>query len=408
MPKRVLVVTETYLPYLSGVTVSTEALVRGLGARGHDVMLLAPEPSRGSGPLRAGAQGPDPEYGWLPSYQLPRPVPPGYRLPSPIPSTRTIERALAFRPEVVHVQSPFVAGLLARRIARRVGAPLVLTHHTRFSEYRHYLWPLSTLGAAMVDAFTRRFWATCDAVIAPSSDFAAEIAQALRGRSTPVIRAIPTGVDVAGIDALAAVDPRRAHDWPADAIVVASLGRLGKEKNVMTLLQAVALAAAREPRLRMLLVGGGSYEAALRARAAAPDLRGRVAFTGGLPRLEALALVKGADFFAFASQTETQGLVLTEALACGLPVVALEGPGVLDSITDGLDAIVIPKQPTRDRTAELGAAIAALALDPARRAALARAARPSALRADVDVRLATMAALYDQVAHVRLATRPAL
>ena len=82
---RVVVVAESYLPYLSGVTVSTEALVRGLGARGHQVLLVAPRPATGAEPGSAGAEGPDPEYAWLPSYQLPRPVP---RLPDALAHQR--------------------------------------------------------------------------------------------------------------------------------------------------------------------------------------------------------------------------------------------------------------------------------------------------------------------------------
>jgi 1,2-diacylglycerol 3-alpha-glucosyltransferase len=406
---RVLIVTETYLPYLSGVTVSTEALARGLGRRGHDVMLLAPRPRSGADPGRAGGVGPDPSYAWLPSYQLPRPVPPGYRMPSLFPSPHTLRRAEAFRPDVVHAQSPFVGGRIARLVARRTGAPLVLTHHTRLTEYRHYLWPLSELGAAVVDGHTRRFWRRCDAIIAPASDFAAEIAAELGEVARPLVRAIPTGVDLAGIAATPAVDVRAAHGWPDDTVVAVSLGRLGKEKNIELLLEATAIALVREPRLRLLIVGGGPLEDALRRRAARPDLGANVAFTGPLPRVEGLAVLKGGDLFAFASQTETQGLVLAEALACGVPVVALEGPGVRDSLTDGVDSLVVPWDPDRRGAEALGAALARVAGDDALRAALAAETVRSARRADVDARLAAVEALYDEVVALRADARhPAL
>jgi 1,2-diacylglycerol 3-alpha-glucosyltransferase len=398
---RVLIVTETYLPYLSGVTVSTEALARGLGRRGHDVMLLAPRPRQGTEPGTAGAVGPEPEYAWLPSYQLPRPVPPGYRMPSLIPSAPTMARAVAFGPDVVHAQSPFVAGRLARSIARRTGAPLVQTHHTRLTEYRHYLWPLSDLGAAVVDGHTRRFWASCDAVVAPASDFAAEIAASLGERERPLIRTIPTGIDLAAVESVEAVDPRPQHGWPADAVVAVSLGRLGKEKSVEVLLEATVVALARAPRLRLLLVGGGPLEEVLRRRAEERDLAGHVAFTGPLPRGRALANLKGGDLFVFASQTETQGLVLAEALASGVPVVALEGPGVRDSLTDGLDSVVVPRDPVRAPSEVLGEAIARVAGDDALRATLAAETRRSARKADVDARLEAMEALYAEVVALR-------
>ncbi|HEX2194748.1 MAG TPA: glycosyltransferase, partial [Candidatus Limnocylindria bacterium] len=123
---RVAIFAETYLPYLSGVTVSTEALARGLGSLGHRVLLAAPRPARGESPGTAGAPGPEPEYAWLPSYQPPLPAPPGYRMPLPLPS-EALRRARQFGPDVLHAQSPFVSGLMARRTAQRAGVPLVFT-----------------------------------------------------------------------------------------------------------------------------------------------------------------------------------------------------------------------------------------------------------------------------------------
>ena len=109
-------------------------------------------------------------------------------------------------------------------------------------------------------------------------------------------------------------------------------------------------------------------------------------------------MVRGADLFAFASQTETQGLVLAEALACGLPVVALAGPGVTDSVRDDVDGVVVPRSgDAAGGEPRLGAAIAALAGDPERRAAMAAAAADGAERFDVSRRMAEVVALYREV-----------
>ena len=391
---RVLLAAESYLPYVSGVTVSVDALARSLGARGHEVLVLAPAPAEDAGVEPVGSRGPEPRYAWLPSYQLPRVAPAGYRMPWPLPWSDATARAGAFRPQVVHAHSPFVIGLMARRLAAAARAPLVFTHHTRFADYRHYLGPLAGPGAALIDAYLRAFWRACAAVVAPSSDLADEIRRRLPADRGPRVRVIPTGVDVAGLRALAPRDPRDSAGWPADAIVAVALGRLASEKSPMTVLEAVALAAARDDRLRLLVIGGGPSEPALRARAARPDLDGRVAFTGMLPRAEALARLRGGDLFVFASRTETQGLVLAEALSAGLPAVAIAGPGVGDSVRDGVDGLIVPASPEDDRAERLGIAIGSLLEDGERRDEMAAHAAGDAARFSVDARVAETEALY--------------
>ena len=386
---------ESYLPYLSGVTVATEALARGLEAAGHRVLLAVPRPAGSAQPTGGGATGPDPEMVWLPSYQGPPPAPPDYRMPWPVPS-RPLARVRSARPDVVHAQSPFVSGLMARHVARAVGAPLVFTHHTRFADYRHYLGPLAVPGSALMEAYLGAFRAGCAALVAPAADLAAELDAAVaarRGARRPIVRAIPTGIDLETLRDLAPLDPRRLAGWPADTVVAVSVGRLAREKSTDLLLDAFADAARSDSRLRLTLVGDGPLRDEIERRVAGWDLRDRVLLTGRLPRLEALAVAAGADLFCFASRTETQGLVLAEALAVGLPVCTLDGPGVHDSIRDGVDGVVIARRPGRS-AALLAEAMLALAEDPARRAAMATAARDGAERFASASRIAEMVALY--------------
>ena len=378
------------------MTVSTETLARGLRAAGHHVLLVAPRPAGGMEPPGAGAAGPPPEYAWLPSYQAPRPAPPGYRMPLPLPSDG-LRAARTFAPEIIHAQSPFVSGLMARRTAQRTGAQLVFTHHTRFGDYRHYLGPLAGMAEGTLNAYLGDYWAGCAAIVAPGGTLAAEIRQRLGRRRRPLVRVIPTGVDIAALRALPPRDVRAAHGWPHDTVIVVSHGRLAAEKNVALLVESFAAAASRDPRLRLVLIGDGPAREAIARRAAAPDLAGRVALPGRMPRLEALSAVAGADLFAFASQTETQGLVLAEALAVGRPVVALAGPGVDDSVRDGVDGIVVRPAASDDGTRVLGEALATLAGDPERRGALASRAREGAARFDVMQRIHEVVALYREL-----------
>jgi 1,2-diacylglycerol 3-alpha-glucosyltransferase len=393
---RVAIFGESYLPYLSGVTVSTEALARGLGAAGHEVLLVVPRPPHGMQPGTAGATGPDPRVAWLPSFQPPSPAPAGYRIPSPLPSA-ALDAAVEFAPEIVHAQSPFTSGVMARRVARRLKAPLVFTHHTRFGDYRHYLGPLAIPGSVLMDAYLRRFWRRCAAIVAPGNELAREIEERLGRPPRPLVRTIPTGIEVSELAELAAVDPRPLADWPTESVVVAALGRLAPEKSVDLLFEAFADVASTDPLARLLVVGSGPSEAGLRRRAGKGDLAGRVHLSGQLPRGEALALIKGADLFMGASRTETQGLVLAEALAVGLPVVALEGPGVSDSVRDGVDGVIVPADPAADRQARLAEAVSALCRDRDRRQSLARGALAGAVRFGVTARIGEVVLLYREL-----------
>jgi glycosyltransferase involved in cell wall biosynthesis len=392
---RIAIFAETYLPYLSGVTVSTETLARSLGAAGHEVVLVAPSPAAGVDPGTAGALGPDPTYAWLPSVQLPA-APPGYRVPLPAPSaaSRIVED---FAPEVIHAQSPFVSGLMARRLARRLGVPLVFTHHTRFADYRHYAGPLAGLAGRASTVWLDAWWKGCAGVIAPSDDLAVEIRAALGPRRRPLIRAIPTGVNVAAIAATEEGHPRRESGWPMDSIVLVSVGRVASEKSVDLLVEAVAAAVEREPRLRLLLVGGGGAEADVAERAARLGIGDRVRVTGLVPHELAMSLLRASDVFVFASRTETQGLVLAEALSAGVPVVAMDGPGVSDSVRHRLDGIVVAAEPSEGRTARLATGILELASHPRRRARFAAAARLGAERFDVGARVEQVVAFYRDV-----------
>ena len=394
---RIALTSESYLPYLSGVTVSVDALARGLGAQGHEVLVVAPRAAAGREIVAIGSSGPEPGYAWLPSYQLPAVAPAGYRMPWPSPTAEAWRRAEAFRPDVVHAHSPFVTGLLARRLARRLGVPLAFTHHTRFADYRHYLGVLAGPGATLTDAYLGRFWAGCAAIVAPSNDLATEIRSRLPAVRRDRVHVIPTGIDVEAIRASARIDPRPVAGWPSDSVVVVSLGRLAPEKRPELILDTMERITAEEPRARLLVVGGGPSEADLRERAEGQRLAGRVAFTGQVSRTEALARVAGADLFVFVSRTETQGLVLAEALAAGLPAVAVDGPGVRESVRDGIDGVVVTAEPDSTVAERLATAAMALLADGERRTGMAARARTDAGRFAVERRVAEMVEMYRSI-----------
>jgi glycosyltransferase involved in cell wall biosynthesis len=296
-----------------------------------------------------------------------------------------------FAPQVVHSHHPFLLGDTALRIAAEQGVPVVFTHHTLYDQYTHYLPGDPSRWRRFAAELSAGYCNLCDAVIAPSQSIAA----LLRRRNVSVpLEVIPTGIDV---DRFAGGDGamfRAAHDIPAGAFVVGHVGRLAPEKNLSWLGEAVAEFLRRIPGARFLVAGQGPAEADLRRHLVQDDLDQRLHLVGVLAPAELAGAYRAMDAFAFASQSETQGMVLVEALAAGVPVVAVDAPGVRDVVRDGFNGRLL----TAECAAEFAIALSQIAaLSPADRVALrrraARSAQPFAMTRTADHALALYARL---------------
>ncbi|HNB54009.1 MAG TPA: glycosyltransferase, partial [Anaerolineales bacterium] len=158
------------------------------------------------------------------------------------------------------------------------------------------------------------------------------------------ITVIPTGVDMRPYQEADGQMIRAARGWEADQVLI-SIGRLAPEKNWKTLIQAFAHAHATHPNLRLVLVGDGPSLDDLKTFARDLGVAHRVEFTGTLPFADIPRYLKAADLFGFASTSETQGLVTMEALAAGLPVVAVDATGTRDVIRNGQDGLLTTDDP---------------------------------------------------------------
>lgn len=169
---------------------------------------------------------------------------------------------------------------------------------------------------------------------------------------------IPTGIDITPYKAADGSALRSEWGWGDDRIII-SAGRLAEEKNWTTLLQAFALAQKSQPAIRLVLVGDGPQADALRQLAGELGVGERVLFTGKVPFTEIPNYYKAADLFSFASITETQGLVTLEAMAAGLPVVAVAASGTQDILDDGSQGFL-----TRNDAQDLANGIVKLVENP--------------------------------------------
>ncbi len=360
----ICMMTNTYLPHVGGVARSVSTFAEEYLRRKHRVLVVAPEYA--GRPLSARAAA---IVERVPAIQKFNGSDFSVRLPLAAGLSTRLE---AFRADIVHAHHPFLLGDTALRIGRRKNVPVVFTHHTRYEDYTHYVPFDSPALKEIAINLSTQFANLCDGVIAPSES----IARLIRHRGVEVpIRVVPTGIDVA---AFAAGDRDRGRarlGLAADAFVVGHVGRLAPEKNLEYLAEAVAQFVRRTPAAQFLVVGSGPSEEALRRTFGRHGVADRLVLGGkqtGRPLADAY---RAMDVFAFASRSETQGMVLAEAMAAGLPVVALNASGVREVMRDGRNGYMLEKSALASRFA---AQLRRLHESTERRAAFAEEARRTA------------------------------
>lgn len=328
---RVVMITDVYFPRVNGVSTSIRTFRRELEALGHEVFLIAPDYGEPT----------DDEHGIM-------------RVPSRVvyfdPEDRmmrfarvmTLEQRLQeLEPDLIHIQTPFIAHYAGVRLARRLGLPTVLTYHTYFEEYLYYyvkFLPRFLLRWS-VRHLSRQQCGQVDAVVVPTQAFDA----VLESYGVPGQRHInPTGIDLTrfgngGDGARFKLQSGIDHLRPSLVFV----GRIVHEKNIDFLLQVVAHIKRMIPEILFILAGEGPAEAHLRHEVGRLGLDDNLHFVGNLHTLqELLDCYCSGNVFIFASRTETQGLVLLEAMALGVPVVSTARMGTCDILAPGLGALV--------------------------------------------------------------------
>lgn len=365
--------TDSYRPEINGVVTSIAGTVDCLRRRGHRVVVMAP--------AHDSIDDRDPDVFRFRS--VPFPFYQQIRMAFPLPASLML--SLPQMPfDIIHTHSLFFVGCLGAFLAQRRSTPLVFTYHTRWTEYAHYL-PLSR-GVTKAQAvwISREFCNRCSEVVTPT----AEIEHVLReyGVDRP-ITVIPTGVD---LDAFRGGSPDAAAiRTAAGGPLVLYAGRLGKEKNVSLVIDAFAIVAAQMPEARLAIAGVGPNEAKLREQVAALDCASRITFVGALDKPDLGSYYSAAEAFAFGSTTETQGLVLVEAMAHGLPVAAVDCPVSREVVPSDAGAL------SADDPSSLADAIASLLrASDAERSRLRAAARRAAKPYSIDRLTDEMEALY--------------
>jgi glycosyltransferase involved in cell wall biosynthesis len=319
----IAVFTDAYRPEINGVTTSIYLFRKELERRGHRVYLFCPEYNRNPDD--------DPAIVRLPS------IPYFFKQMRErrfvFPSLRKLWKIRHLGIDVIHSHVPGNTGVFALLASWLFRIPHVHTYHTLYMEYIHYVTLPQAFATRAVLWITRHFCGRCQRVVAPSN----QITEVLRSYSVDApIDVIPTGIDTMPPDRLASRETIRERFGlrPGDKLL-SFVGRIGREKSIDFLLHVVNAMRTERDDFKLVIVGDGPDRAGLEELRDRLGLQNRVIFTGYQSRETVFSVYRASDAFVFSSQTETQGLVLLEAMSMGTPVVAVNAMGVADLEGDG-------------------------------------------------------------------------
>ncbi len=354
-PLRIALFSDSALPILNGVSVSIDALVRELRDKSHSVHIFTAAHFRHRDGDPNTYRFPAVETPWTKNYPLA--FPPFYPM------------LLRFRKQqfdIVHTHTPFTIGFVGLRWAQSHGLPVVSTYHTLYDKYAHYIpfFPKRYL-RYKVAKHTNFYYNQVDHVITPSE---ASLRWLRRHSVRRPMTIIPTGVHAPRM--IDRSEIRSRLGIPPESQILLYVGRIAREKNMSTLLEAAALAFRSNQKLRLWIVGDGPYREQCAEQARRLGIGDRVRFVGFVPREEVDQYYVASDLFIFSSLTETQGLVVNEAMAYGLPAVVVSGGGAGASVEDGVNGLLV-----RNDAAQMGGAILHIIEDELAYARLSEGAR---------------------------------
>lgn len=327
---QILMITDVYFPRINGVSTSIKTFRSSLQSFGHRVVLIAPE--------YGDHEDDDPDILRIPSRTVP--MDPEDRLMFLSEIMQLLPRLEREGFDVVHVHTPFTAHYAGVRLARRLGLPLLESYHTYFEEYLFHYIPFLPKRALRWAArhFSRRQCNEVDRVLVPSR----AMEQVLRdyGIGKP-LTILPTGIPLDEIRSGARDDFADEYGYDPGRPTLVHVGRIAFEKNVSFLVDMVHKLRRRIPDILLIIAGEGPAFNRIRNQIARLHLEDNVLMVGYLDREFTLwNCYKAGDVFVFASGTETQGLVLLEAMAMGVPVVSTACMGTRDLLEDGVGCLV--------------------------------------------------------------------
>ena len=328
---RIAIFTDTYPPYINGVSTSTFNLANCLKAKGHEVLVVAPRPTDGKMEQIG-------DVLYIPGIDLKRLY--GFRLTN-IFASKPIKVIKRFKPDVIHNQTDFTIGVLARRCAKILRVPIVYTYHTAYEDYTYYVARgiMDRFAKRIVRNYSRDLADRMTEFITPSE----KTKEYMRLVGSDIyVNVIPTGIDFSifkadKIDQKRMAKFKAEHNIKPTTKVFLLLGRIAKEKSMDVSLRGFAAYHKKHPEVdaKVLVVGNGPFKEELELIAEELGVSSYVDFIGEVSGLEVPFYYHAADIYTSASITETQGLTFMEAMAAGRIVLARFDSNLTGTIING-------------------------------------------------------------------------
>lgn len=325
--------TDTYLPDLNGVSISVETCAKALEDRGHEVYIVAPRHPRYRDKKNTVYRLTSIKFSTTPEVRLALQVP-----------ERPLLRVLTTDFDVIHGHSGASAlTFLGIQIARAKNIPHILTYHTLWNRYTHYFFHGKILTPKMAEVLSKFIANLSDDVIAPTERVKKEL---ISYGVTKPIHILPSGIDLTRYKNVKKGFIREKIKVPQKTKILLSVGRLGREKSFDFLIHSFALIYKKNPNTVLVLVGDGPEKQSLQELVATLQIKNAVYFLGTVRHKDIPRIYADGDLFVFASQTETQGLVLFESLAAGLPVIAVNDEAFSQIIETGENGYLVKQDTT--------------------------------------------------------------
>lgn len=323
---KIVFFTNAYTPIINGIVTTIHSYYQQLLNEGHQVQIFAP--------AYKGWHDHDPNIHRFPAVNLSTQI----YFPIAIPLFYNVHPLLKrFQPDIIHNHHPFILGKVGLQQAKQLQIPSVYTFHTQYEQYSHY-FPMPQkfvrwAGKKMIHNYTRQV----DLLLAPAESIVSKLKEYDVQRE---IEVLPNPVNFELYQNLDRTSIRTQYNL-GDCKLLLTVGRLGKEKNLEFMLQSFFILLRKSSMdLRLMIVGAGPEERFLRDYAENLGMIDRVIFTGMVNPEQIPHYYAAADLFLMTSTTETFGLVMIEALASGLPVIAVKANGSQDLIHHGVNGLL--------------------------------------------------------------------